>query len=131
MSANELDDLWPADIAAPPESKAPLIILREQAALLARKTKNLVEAEVATRPDPDQMGALIMRFTLVAPALSDYRYDLFTAIQSASLYPVRINWQGQMFTADEEEGLKKYLRNIFASHTAKKIVGGLVAQSQA
>ncbi len=129
MAVTDNDDLWPADIANPPEDKAPLVLLREQAAALAKKTGNLVEAEVTTAQDIE--GGLRLRFTLVAPALSNYRYDLFTAIQPAGLYPVRLILDNDTYVADSEEALKQYLRKFFSSHTARKVIGGLVAQSQA
>lgn len=122
------EDLWPEDIASPPDAKAPLAILREQAAALARKTSNLVEAEVNTTSDLD--GGLLLHFTLVAPALSDYRYDLFTAVQGAGLYPIKLIFEDQTYVVPTEESLKRYLRNVFASQTARKVIGGLVAQSQ-
>ena len=126
--ADKSDDLWPADIAAPPRDKPPLLILREQASLLAQKTGNLVDAEVTTSPEPD--GSLALRFTLVAPALSGYRYVLFTAIQSAKLYPVALRFEGLTYHADSEDGLKQYLRNFFTSEPARRVISGLVAQSQ-
>lgn len=129
MSAMDDEDLWPADITSPPVDKPPLAVLKAQAAALAKKTGNLLEAEVNTRPDID--GGLVLRFTLVAPALSDYRYDLFTAVQSAALYPVKLLFDDGTYIADSEEALKKHLRHFFASEQARKIVSGLIAQSRA
>lgn len=122
------EDLWPDNLATPPQDKPPLLILREQASLLGQKTGNLVDAEVTTSPEPD--GGLALRFTLVAPALSGYRYVLFTAVQSAMLYPVALRFDGLTYHAHDEAGLKQYLRNFFASEPARRVISGLVVQSQ-
>jgi hypothetical protein len=48
MSANA-GDLWPSDLG-PSGQKAPVTILREQGALLGRRTNNLVTARVVPEP---------------------------------------------------------------------------------
>lgn len=85
-------DLWPEDIGPIPDLKSPVTILREQASLLGKKTNNLVEAEVV------QLESVISEekefsyaFLIVAPALDNYRYKLFTISYGINLYPVTIN----------------------------------------
>ena len=82
-------------------------------------------------PDPQEEGKLYVRFTLVAPALSNYRYDLFSATQGASMYPVTLYFDRKSHIAEAEDLLKDELRKIFSSDKVKKIISGLIAQSQA
>ena len=99
-----MHDLWPEDIGPIPESKGPVIILREQASLLGKKTNNLVEAEVVqlepSRPEPPIVAVQIepsmfetrfnYAFLIVAPPLNNYRYKLFTISHGIDAYPVTI-----------------------------------------
>jgi hypothetical protein len=125
------EDLWPNDVAAPPGEKLPVVILREQAALLGAKTKNLVEAEIAS--EPADRGLLLHRFFLRAPALSNYRYQLFYMMQPIEGYPVRVSFSE--FSPDREahsaQDLLACLRTIFAADSTRRVIGALVAQSAA
>ena len=92
MEVLDMRDLWPEDIGPISDLKAPVSILREQGALLGKKTNNLVEAEVV------QLEAVISEerefsyaFLIVAPALDNYRYKLFTISCGINLYPITIN----------------------------------------
>ncbi|CAG0932838.1 hypothetical protein TFLX_02788 [Thermoflexales bacterium] len=80
-----MPDLWPAGIESN-RVTSPVTILREQAALLGQKTKNLVKAEVLIRKT--EPGYFSYDFRIVGSSLGDYRYKLFTMFHSISLYPV-------------------------------------------
>lgn len=122
------EDLWPADLAAEPTDKAPLIVLREQALKLGEKTSNIVEARVSAEPCGD--GELDIRFILVAPALGGYEYVLLEAKQPVDLYPVKLYFEENHWVANEEGGLKLYLENLFKSARTRKIISGLIQQSK-
>jgi|HubBroStandDraft_6_1064221.scaffolds.fasta_scaffold94295_3 hypothetical protein len=128
---------WPNDIAAPPDETLPVVMLREQAALLGAKTRNLVQAEVVSEPDvlaslsPDARPELVHRFLLRAPALSNYRYELFTVHQPMGLYPLKIMFGDTRYEAASATELVELLRRIFAADPTRKVVGALVAQSAA
>jgi hypothetical protein len=77
-------DLWP-DTFSFEELNAPVSLLREQASLLGKKTKNLVQANV--RQDKSGPGAFAYSFFLVALSLN-YQYKLFEIHHDVSLYPV-------------------------------------------
>jgi hypothetical protein len=79
------DDLWPANIA---DSKltTPVAILKEQAALLGEKTKQLVKGEVSTQTTGN---LFVHHFYIVAPTLN-YKYELFTASHVINFYPLTL-----------------------------------------
>jgi len=98
-------DLWPDSIHVD-AAASPLVILREQAALLGERTKGLVRAEVeSTQHSPDKIdeylgdilpseSQVVYSHTLylVAPALDNYRYTLLCAEHDVSPYPSRVRF---------------------------------------
>ena len=133
MSQNS-SDLWPADFGTP-NVRLPVVILREQAALLGRKTGNLVEAEVRTNPGAVSPKDLEYRFFLVAPALDHYRYYLFMIVHSVGdTYPVRFypkESEGEFDEIHSEQELVNRLAEVFNSDDTKRVIQSLIAQSQA
>lgn len=123
------EDLWPADLGSQPADKAPLVILREQAAKLGEKTGNVVEAQVTVHPDPDGKS-LDIRLTVIAPALGGYEYVLLRVIQPAELYPVTLHFEDNRWVANDEDGFKHYLKDLFSSARTKALIANLVAQSK-
>jgi hypothetical protein len=114
-------DFW-GDVA-PAAVRTPVAILREQAALLGAKTKNLVEATVYTE---SYHGAFRHLFNLVVPGLNDYTYNLFTIEHGISLYPVSI--VGRELRLETEQEVTDWLRDFLSSRETKRIVGNLLAQ---
>lgn len=105
-------------------------LLREQAALLGQKTKNLVEAEVSTDALPDHH--ISHNFTLVAPAMDNYRYGLLTVIHPIETYPLTIHFapDNSSFQAKNEDDFLGLLKRLLSSEKTKKIVQSLIAQIQ-
>jgi hypothetical protein len=124
--ASNSRDLWP-DTIATTDIKPPVAILREQAALLAQKTNGLVEGKVTTTTDS---GRIIHSFFLVAPALGQYRYQLFWVAHDITLYPVGVYFDAFERDAPSEEELLRILKEIFFSETTLRVVHSLVAQSR-
>ncbi|HKV41840.1 MAG TPA: hypothetical protein VJX67_21730 [Blastocatellia bacterium] len=136
-------NLWPDDIAAV-STVTPLGILKRQAAALGEQTKNIVEARVRTDPivgvvgryPPSRVaapggGSLSHIFQLVAPALANYTYALFTARHPAvDLYPCTIDFDGKSYDAGSSEELERILSTVFSSEKTRRIVGSLLSQSQ-
>ena len=90
--ASLVDNLWPNDIEGPSKQSSPVGILKQQALLLGKQTKNLVEAEVETRAT-DFQRFLQHWFYLVAPALDFYKYPLFRIEHHPTqFYPLKIIW---------------------------------------
>ena len=66
-------DQWPQELRSS-ELTPPVVILKEQAALLGEKTEYRLRAEVVTQ---NMDGTLFHSFYIVAPSLQNYRYKLF------------------------------------------------------
>lgn len=125
---NSNDDLWP-DLTGEPTEKAPLLILREQAAKLSAKTSNIIEAEVTANPNYDG-ESLDVRFTLKVPALNGYEYVLLSIRQPVDLYPVSLSEESYIGEAKDEQEFKRYLEKLFKSDRTVKIISSLIAQSK-
>lgn len=156
-------DLWPKEIEYT-QIKAPVTILREQASLLGSKTKNIVMAEVGKAVTSSQIASENMVsiienafgrdtlkprnskerfayiFYLVAPALGNYQYELFTIINDIRLYPVLIILEDDILTeiapdkdknllANSEDEFLEILGKIFQSQKTKRIIQSILAQS--
>jgi hypothetical protein len=104
--------------------RTPLSILREQAAALGPRTKNIVEAKVETTVIG---GYFVHSFSLVVPSLDNYKYELFDVRHEPDLYPVRVD----TFTdLANEDAFKTWLRERLSSERTRKIVNNLLAQAQ-
>jgi hypothetical protein len=114
-------DLW-GEIEAT-QIRTPLVILREQAALLGTKTKNLVEASVKTHANGD---AFAHNFNLVVPALDNYTYNLFTITHGPSIYPISVLYKSTQFETEQE--FIEWLGAKLSSPDTKRIVANLLAQ---
>lgn len=138
-------DLWPESLDISMKVTPPLVILREQASLLENKTKGLVKAEVRSNANANSLEAiarsalgaeatypLSYSFFLVAPALGNYKYQLFRVIQPVDMYPLKIVGSPleDIEIASEEDLLEK-LKLIFASEKVKRVISAMIAQSQA
>jgi hypothetical protein len=111
-----------------PIVRTPVAILKEQAALLGTKTKNLIEAEVYTDMNS---GALDHHLYLVVPAMG-YRYELLRFWHSATdLYPVTTISASTVQSLETEEQFVEWLRERLSSSETKRIVGNLLAQVNA
>lgn len=123
--ATATQDLWPDDLAML-AGRTPLSILREQADLLPAKTKNLLEGEVQVHHDE---GDLYINLNIVAPALDHYRYTLVGFRQPAELYPLIETASGRRIP--DEATLLQYLRETLSSPKTRRVIGNLIAQSNA
>lgn len=116
-------DLW-GEIS-PVQIRTPVAILKEQAALLGAKTNRLVEAVVDTTAIGN--GTFEHSFSLVAPALDNYRYRLLTIRHGVELYPINVPGRVEPDPQTEEEFLD-WLRGKLSAANTKKIIGALLAQ---
>jgi hypothetical protein len=125
-----IPSLWPNDIAISNNNlRAPVTILRQQATFLGEQTQNLVVAEVNSE---NRDGTFWYGFNLVAPALGNYRYRLFSIIHSINFYPIEIDFFGVdgLIKVSSEQEFIESLKTIFASEKTKQVVQALMAQSQ-
>ncbi len=144
-----MEDMWPSDITHS-ELLPPVAMMREQASLLGKKTRNLVTAEVSSRKEFEsgKGEVLIHRFDLVAPALDNYTYGLFYIVQPITIYPLRFGMDSDIYeeiassklrdqvqmskgavTVDSEELFREVLRRILQSQKTKWVVSAMLAQT--
>lgn len=131
-----IDDLWPDEIAVAAGPTPPLTILKQQASLLGRKTKNLVEAEVRTEVT-DFQRLLRHTFFLVAPVVGVSGYPLLSVEHPVTrIYPavVKVNPDDPTSSVSEhvakdEDEFKRVLKLVFAGEPAKRVIANLLAQS--
>lgn len=132
----EIVDLWPETIKFE-KMITPVIILRQQASLLGKKTKNIVQAEVEKGTD-DISGLFAYTLYIVAPALYNYRYKLLSISYSVHLYPVAISIEDEeimkiipskFIHANSEDEFKEALKAIFHSNKVLRIISILLSQS--
>jgi hypothetical protein len=119
------EDFWPDDLAEV-NLITPAVILKEQAALLGEKTKQLVKGEVVTQASDKGFAH---RFNIVAPTMN-YTYELFTLSHGVAFYPgsFRVSGQSAFRTIESEEALKQLLKEVFSSQQTLTIVRSILAQ---
>jgi hypothetical protein len=126
------DDLWPENIA---ESTlvTPISIMKEQAALLGEKTKQLVKGEV-TSQSPSSIGGLatpfVHRFYIVAPTLN-YRYELFSISHGINFYPLSLSYANTSHSMRSEAEFKENLKTLLSSQHTLNVVHSILAQVRA
>ncbi len=135
-----MEDLWPTDIGFQTELKAPVVILREQAAKLGSKTQNLIIADVIQIPGGDgDERPFGYKFVLIAPALGSFGFELFHILYGIDLYPVTLTVDPDIalevfpdprlaIGVNSEEELMKWLKKIFSAKKTKRIIDALQAQ---
>jgi len=131
--AESTRDLWPPDLGVS-SLVPPLAILREQAALLSQKTKGFLEGEVVTRAERgprNKAEPFLHEFRIRAPALGDYRYELFDVRHDFELYPVvvRVYPADIELEADCEDKFLELLKQIFSYDSTRRVIGALLANS--
>jgi hypothetical protein len=120
--AQPIPDLWPEIEQS--QVVPPVAILREQAALLGKKTNYLLEGRVVTRTNS---GRFFHSVYIVAPALDGYEYKLFDISHDERLYPVQIN----VASLNSEQEFMEHIRDILNSDKTKSVVSSLLAQVKA
>ena len=144
-----MEDLWPDDLVDDGDlERTPVTILKEQASLLGKKTKNIVKAKVeksdALYAGRNRvLGDLSYVFLIYAPALGDYTYMLFAISHDIHLYPVRFlvdeaiaNEMGlqqpeKVAIANSEQEFVTILSRILKSQKMRQIVNVIRSQSLA
>ena len=126
------EDLWPDNIADS-NMVTPVSILKEQAALLGEKTRQLVKGEVVTQArasDNSMQVPFTHRFFLAAPTIS-YRYELFYVTHGVNFYPLNVAYGHQAMQCRDEEDFKAKLKTILSSPQTINVVHAILAQVRA
>lgn len=119
------ENYWPTDFGVDTEI-TPLTVLKEQAALLGERTKNLVEGVVQTRPE--DKAEFRHSLYLSVPTLANYRYFLLSVAEEPRGYPVRIfdGTSDTSFEAHDLDEFRERLKEILSSDRVRKLVGNLL-----
>ncbi len=133
--ADIIESLWPTNLYTPPAETPPVVVLREQAALLGQQTKNMVEGEISTIDLGD--GSLVHALEVHAMALNGYTYTLFYVEHGVGLYPATIHRSlaaakahaAPLATCGTEQEFKAKLREMFASEDTRNVISAMLAQS--
>ncbi|GAB4457946.1 MAG: hypothetical protein OHK0029_18470 [Armatimonadaceae bacterium] len=136
---NTMPDLWPTDIEISVEdATVPVVILRQQASLLGEKTRNLVQGEIVTKPEPEfstmnPKTRLVHRFYLNVATVDNYRYELLKVSHGLEGYPVLIHTVHEGSETNVEcsspEEFTQALGTILSSSQTLRIVRTLMAQA--
>lgn len=124
--ADVIRDLWPEGIVQE-IPRTPGGILRSQAALLGKKTKNLVQGYVESMNLAN--GRFVHELQLTVPVLSGYRYRLLTVEHDISLYPARVAAFGEAMECPDEDSFLEALEHAFAMHNTRRVIAALMAQA--
>jgi hypothetical protein len=143
-----MDDLWPGDFDKIEAANAPVTILRQQAALLSQKMKNLIEGQVGIGTASSPPYQFSYSFYITCPSLN-YHYEPFFLGHNVDLYPATLHLDsdiaaelsgpnylvslgviGADIQTNSEDELKDILRKIFASQKVKKVIQALLGQLQ-
>jgi hypothetical protein len=137
-----MTDLWPSDLATV-AAKPPGTILKEQAALLGMKTKNIVNASVQP-PTNYHEKPFSFDFSITSPVLGNYTYPLFRISYDIGLYPVKFTVEdalarelgvgresGQLgeLIAEEEGEFIQILSRILGSKRTRQVIGGILSHA--
>lgn len=131
----ETQNLWPD---FPVEvTKSPKAILKEQAGYLMAKTNNVLSADVETS---QSQGKIVHHFYIVAPAMDNYRYKVFSVSHGVIYYPLSIEWEDNKSPwegiisgrqAKDQSEFLTILSQIFKDSDTIRIISSLLSQSLA
>ena len=126
MQTNQ--DMWPAEFGVG-DTTPPVMILREQATYLTKKTKGKVEGQVRTMPDGQEFRHCLY---LVAPALDNYEYRLLCVWHPIELYPLRLMESGtdELRICSSEFEFLDQLATVLKGDKAQKVVQSLLSQTE-
>ena len=117
------DNLWPDNIADS-NLTTPVTILKEQAALLGEKTRQLVKGEVVTQTT----GNLFVHCFYIAATTLNYRFELFSVSHGINFYPLVMKSLNDTIPLDSESDFKDKLKEIFAAPHTLNVVHSILAQ---
>ncbi len=111
------------------EVKLPIVFLKEVGQALEKKTQGLLTARVRQQLWGKKFQ---IHFTVIAPALDNYGYHVFSIEHDIEIYPLKISYDK---TRDKEinnqEELEKEIKVIFSSSEVKRVINALLAQIKA
>lgn len=135
------ENYW-GDLPSADTERTPLIILREQATVLTKKTNGILAGVVRTATVHDFNSPLDLyatkppkfRTSLVieAPALDGYVFQVLDAEYELALYPVAVydSVNRNKYDCADEAQFIEVIKTILTSVAVHKAIGMLLAQSR-
>jgi hypothetical protein len=120
-----VEDLWPDDFGQS-DLPPPVVILKEQAELLAAKTRGFVLARVSSTAGSSFKHTMY----LTAPYLDGYTYQLLQAFHTIEMYPLTVASEGQGEEIQTPELLRDKLKRLFASGVTKRVISSMISMSR-
>jgi hypothetical protein len=121
-----IPDLWPESFGAETVT-TPLSVLKMEASYLGQKTGQLVLAEVITNKNAD---LFVHIFLLAAPALDNYRYELFRVSHEITLYPINFYYKGSSSKLNSTTELVNQMGKVLQATETRSLIASLIAQSR-
>lgn len=128
---NETVDLW-GDIVTEP-IRTPLTILKEQGAILERKTDGILTVQVSSQ-SPD--SGRFQHFFSIKSANLNYSYNVFSVIHPIELYPLIFYSEvllekggSNQRSADDEKEFLETLKEILQAPKTQKVIRSLLSQN--
>lgn len=124
-----MTSLW-GELPSDDSLRPPILILREQAAALGEATNNVLQGEVHTQRDDDDLDTTL---DIVAPVLDNYRYTVLAVRHGVELYPLRMYSQvyREWRQVEDEADFVAQLEQLLKSKEIHRVVAALLAQSRA
>jgi hypothetical protein len=139
-------DLWPENLGSA-SGKAPVAILKEQAAWLEKKTNNVIVGRIDQSYLPriavlEKYGTdedlFMYDFYLEVPLLDHFHYNLLTIFHGIDLYPLIINVEDAIkneisinninIIANTKDIFLTILKKIFTSKRTLAIINAILTQ---
>lgn len=117
-------NLWPElnfEMVTTPKS-----ILALQAKYLSEMTKNVLQGEIRSSGNTENISLV---FDIVAPAISNYKFQLFIVQHDIKLYPLKVIHESKSSIIENEEKFEEKISEIFKSPSTIKIINNLYSQS--
>ncbi len=129
--ADPEEDFWPDYNKTITEDPAPVVLLKEQARLLGRKTGGRVEGVVREVP---MGGGTTYFLNLRAPAIGDYEYKILDfhiplTVGVMRPFPFQASDSDRTVQIANMENFKEWLKTTLSSESVANVIGNLSRRS--
>jgi hypothetical protein len=111
---SDYDDLW-GEIDLSSVEKSPVELLKQQAAVIAPKTNDILIGEIETTTDEE---VIYNTLYIIAPKIENYRYALLKTASTSRPYPVFVYDNSQDSNAIKVKQPRKVITNPFGMNPA-------------
>jgi len=112
--------------------RTPLIIMREVASELTRRTEGLLRGHVTSNRPRFAKSQLVLRLSIIVPALDNYEIAVATYSQPMEIYPGQLVSEilETNYVISSEEELVSGLKDLLAEPKVQKVIASLLSQSK-